>query len=121
MIDDAYVRYVRINLPHARTIVQRIAHALEVLGAFREGENGGAIALSAAVEKLEKEVRPFDEDPAMVGQALLLLGAIHNVQIPEEDEILTAIEDERARQVNETGDEQGPSGGPDREGGNYVM
>ena len=30
--------------------------------------------------------------------ALLLLGAIHNVQIPEEAEIVRAIEDERARQ-----------------------
>ena len=39
----------------------------------------------------------LDEDPAMVGQSLLLIGAIHNVSIPEEEEIVRAIEDERAR------------------------
>jgi hypothetical protein len=61
----------------------------------------------------------LDEDPAMVGRGLLLLGAIHNVTIPEEDEILEAIEDERARQVNP--DDGGRETDPDPEGGNYVM
>jgi hypothetical protein len=62
--DEAYRRYVLINLPHARTIVQRIARNLEVLGAFREDENGGALALHAAFDAVEKQVRPYDEDPA---------------------------------------------------------
>ena len=64
MSDADYHRYVQINLPHARTIVQRIARSLEALGAFREGEDGGAMALHAAYEALEQRLRPFDEDPA---------------------------------------------------------
>ena len=57
---------------------------------------------------------------AIGGVALLLLGAIHNVTIPEEGEILEAIEDERARQAAEVPGEDGPSG-PDQGGGSYVM
>jgi hypothetical protein len=64
MSDERYQRYVRINLPHARTIGQRIAHELELLGAFREGENGGAVELHAAITAIEQVLRPFDEDPA---------------------------------------------------------
>ena len=51
-------------------------------------------------------------------RSLLLLGAINNVRIPEEDEILQAIEEERARQAGETDD---PAVGSEREGGDYVM
>jgi hypothetical protein len=65
MSDADYQRYVRINLPHARTIIQRIARSLEALGAFREGENGGSLALHEAFEALEQQARPYDEDPAM--------------------------------------------------------
>ncbi|MBN2371706.1 MAG: hypothetical protein JXO72_14580 [Vicinamibacteria bacterium] len=62
--EESYRRYVRINLPHARTIVQRIGRSLENLGAFREAENGGAVVLSEAIASLEREVRQYDEDPA---------------------------------------------------------
>jgi hypothetical protein len=61
--DDAYRRYVRINLPHARTIVMRIGRSLEALGAFGEAGDGGAVSLHRAFEALERDVRPFDEDP----------------------------------------------------------
>lgn len=64
MNDDAYRRYVRINLPHARTIVERIGRSLEALGAFAEAGNGGVPALRTAYQDLEGAVRPFDEDPA---------------------------------------------------------
>jgi hypothetical protein len=74
------------------------------------------------MEELIDPLRDWlDEDPAMVGQGLLLLGAIHNVPIPEEEEILQAIEDERARQAGDGGDAEGPLGGNDREGGDYLM
>jgi HEAT repeat protein len=63
----------------------------------------------------------LEEDPAMVGQALLLLGSIHNVRIPEEAEILRAIEDERARQAREEPEDDGTPGGPEKEGEDYVM
>ena len=64
MGDEEYRRYVRINLPHARTIVARIGRSLEALGAFGEAGDGGAIALHEAFEALEREAQPFDEDPA---------------------------------------------------------
>jgi len=61
--DEAYRRYVRINLPHARTIVARIGRSLEALGAFGAAGDGGAVGLHEAFERLEREVQPFDEDP----------------------------------------------------------
>jgi len=65
MADDAaYRRYVNINLPHARTVVQRIGRSLEALGAFGAASNGGAQVLHAAFDRLEREVEPFEEDPA---------------------------------------------------------
>lgn len=63
----------------------------------------------------------LEQDPALVGQGLLLLGAIHEVPIPEEEEILLAIaEDARARRAPERGEDDAPDG-PDPEGGGYVM
>jgi len=69
MTDERYQRYLRINLPHARTIAQRIARELEMLDAFREGQNGGAVALHTALGTLQQLLRPFDDDPALA-QAL---------------------------------------------------
>ncbi len=63
MDDSDYHRYVRINLPHARTIVQRIGRSLEALGAFGESGNGGALALHGAFGALEQALREFEEDP----------------------------------------------------------
>ncbi len=61
----------------------------------------------------------LEEDPALVGQGVLLLGAIHNVKIPEEEEILRAIEDERQRLEAEP-EADDSWGGPDRDGGSYL-
>ena len=63
MKDEDYQRYVRINLPHARTIAARVGRTLEALGAFGEGGNGGALALHGAFDALEQCLRAFDEDP----------------------------------------------------------
>lgn len=63
--DEAYRRYVQINLPHARTIVARIGRSLEALGAFGEKGNGGAMTLHGAFGRLEESVLEFDEDPAL--------------------------------------------------------
>jgi hypothetical protein len=72
-------------------------------------------------EELIEPLRDWlDEDPAMVGQGLLLLGAIHNVDIPEEEDIVRAIEDERARRSEAPAEGDNPID-PDTEGGNYVM
>ena len=64
-VADDYDRYVNLNLPHARTVIQRIGRMLEFLGAFGEGGNGGAPALHTAFAALEKEAAPYDEDPAL--------------------------------------------------------
>jgi len=61
----------------------------------------------------------LDEDPALVGQGLLLIGAIHDVTIPEEAEILRAIEDERARVAALNSEGSGPVVSDD--GGSYLM
>jgi hypothetical protein len=61
MDDRDYGRYVRINLPHARTIVQRIGRSLEALGAFPAGQAEGDLHLRLAT--LEETLREFDEDP----------------------------------------------------------
>lgn len=61
MDDRDYERYVRINLPHARTIVQRIGRSLETLGAFPDEQAGGE--LHDALVALEGTLRDFDEDP----------------------------------------------------------
>jgi hypothetical protein len=65
MTDPAYQRYVHINLPHARTIIQRIGRSLDVLGAFGEAANGGASALHEAYHLLETAAQPFDDDPPL--------------------------------------------------------
>ena len=91
---------------------------------FLEEVGPGATAEWVSLFGTEELIEPLrdwlDEDTAMVGQGLLLLGAIHNVRIPEEEEILRAIEDERARQGGEPEDE-GSRGGTEDEGGEYVM
>jgi hypothetical protein len=63
MRDEDYKRYVRINLPHARTIVHRIGRTLDALGAFGHQGNGGAQVLADAVARVEQSLRPFDADP----------------------------------------------------------
>jgi hypothetical protein len=62
MYDGDYERYVRINLPHARSIVQRIGRSLVALGAFPEEGSPGE--LHDSLTDLEASVREFDEDPA---------------------------------------------------------
>jgi len=61
--DEDYHRYVRINLPHARTIAARIGRTLEALGGFAEGGDGGALAQHGTFDALEQGLRAFDEDP----------------------------------------------------------
>jgi hypothetical protein len=65
MSEADYDRYVRINLPHARTIVARIGRSLEAHGTFGEAGNGGAFELYERYQALERELRDFDDDPAL--------------------------------------------------------
>lgn len=61
--DQAYARYVQINLPHSRTIIQRIGRTLEALGTFGEAGNGSAQELHVAYRALDDIAGPYDEDP----------------------------------------------------------
>ena len=63
MKDEDYQRWVRLNLPHARTVTQRIGRSLEALGAFGESSNGDAAALSSAFDDLEQRLRGYNSDP----------------------------------------------------------
>jgi hypothetical protein len=60
--DEAYRRYVRINLPHAHSVAGRIARTLEALGAFGEGGNGSGV-LRAVWTRLEEALAEFSDDP----------------------------------------------------------
>jgi len=90
---------------------------------FMQEVGPGTTAEWASLFGTEEMIDPLrdwlEEDPAMIGQGLLLLGSIHNVRIPEEEEILRAIENERARQAREPED-GGVSDRPECEGGGYV-
>ncbi len=90
------------------------------MGAVGPGTTAEWISLFGVEETIDPLRDWLEEDPVMVGQGLLLVGAIHNVTIPEEDEILQAIEDERARQANQP-DRPDPLSDPDPDGGSYVM
>jgi hypothetical protein len=63
MDDPDYERYVRINLPHARTIVDRIGRSLAALSAAAAEGNGHGATLDAAFARLERALRDYDQDP----------------------------------------------------------
>ncbi len=98
-------------------VTRHIDWFMDAVGAGQTAEWVGVLGVEELIDPLRDRL---DDDPPMVGQALLLLGAIHNVKIPEEGEILEAIEDERARQAGDGRDEEGPTG-PEQGGGSYVM
>src|SRR5262245_24736246 len=61
MDDRDYKRFVAINLPHARTLVQRLGRTLTALGALPEDAVGEG-PLYDALCRLEAGLRDFDED-----------------------------------------------------------
>lgn len=73
--EEDYRRYVTLNLPHSRTIIARIWRSLEAMGAFGEQGNGSGTALGLALEALDQEARPYEEDPPLE-QALAAADAI---------------------------------------------
>ena len=83
------------------------------------GSTAEWVSLFGTQELIDPLREWLEDDPALVGQGVLLLGAIHNVRIPEEEDILRAIEDERRRMESEP-EADGPGGGSDRDGGSYL-
>jgi hypothetical protein len=67
--DDEYNRYVTLNLPHSRTIVQRIWRSLDAQDAFAETGDGAGTTLGLALTALDEQVRPYEDDPP-IDQAL---------------------------------------------------
>jgi hypothetical protein len=63
MKEEEHRRWVRLNLPHARTVAQRIGRSLEALGGFGSLGNGDGARLAHAFDALETHLRGFDEDP----------------------------------------------------------
>jgi hypothetical protein len=63
MKDEDYKRWVRLNLPHARTVAQRVGRSLDGLSAFSEAGNGHGAPLAEAFDALEQRLRGFDDDP----------------------------------------------------------
>jgi hypothetical protein len=60
--DEAYRRYTFINLPHAKTIAERIERMLEALGAHDAAGNGQG-ELAERLGELVKQLAPFVDDP----------------------------------------------------------
>jgi len=58
-------RYAWINLPHARTVLERIARSLEALGGFGEAGNGDRGRVHATLTELETELAAHPEDPPL--------------------------------------------------------
>jgi hypothetical protein len=139
LMGEAIVQPARAKL-EARSLDPDAAHSLLVL-LCDLGSRGSYEAVTSNLDWFMDEVGPgstaewvslfgtqelidplrdwLEEDPALVGQGVLLLAAIHNVRIPEEEEILRAIEDERQRLEAEP-EADGAGGGPDRDGGSYL-
>jgi hypothetical protein len=63
MNEHDHQRWARLNLPHARTVLQRIGRSLEALGAFGGAGDGDGEPLGDAFDALERRLRGFDEDP----------------------------------------------------------
>ncbi len=97
-------------------VLDRLDWFLEEAG---PGNTAEWISLFGTEELIEILRDWIDDDPVMVGQALLTLGALHDVEIPEEEEILQAIELENARMDREVG-KAGSLTGADN-GDEYVM
>jgi HEAT repeat protein len=100
-------------------VAQHLDWFMDIVG---PGTTAEWVSLFGTEELIDPLRDWLEVDTAAVGQGLLLIGAIHNVPIPEEEEILEAIEDARARQQSQdTSEDDGPPGGPDSPGGSYVM
>lgn len=63
MDDAAFRRYAEINLPHARTVAERVLRTLEALDAFGQAGNGGGLGLRDAIARLEHALMRFLDDP----------------------------------------------------------
>jgi hypothetical protein len=98
-----------------------LALLLDHFDDFIEGVGAGEVAewtaLLGARELFEPLHRHLLQDMPRVGQALLLLGSIHNIPVPEESQIQAAIDDYWRRHPPS----DAPGGGGEDDSGPYVM
>ncbi|HKY30998.1 MAG TPA: hypothetical protein VJV23_00560 [Candidatus Polarisedimenticolia bacterium] len=111
---DALQSLVRIacEMSHEsslRLLLEAGDEILDRLGPEAASECAGLLGRQEMVPHLR---RWLERSPAMVGHSLLLIGAINNLPIPEEESILKAIDDYWK------GSNDGAEGGPS---GSYVM
>lgn len=99
---------LRVVLDHFDTFVE----------AAGPGDAARWMSLFGARELIDPLRRILPQDMAQVGQAVLLLGGIHNLHVPEEGAIRRAI-DEYWKEQPEGSD--GGEPGPDDGSGKYVM
>ena len=99
-----------------KVVLDHFDFFIEAAGA---GNAARWLSLFGARELIDPLRRQLPKDTAQVGQALLLLGAVHNVRVPEEAAIRSAIDDywKKHPDGGEDGDEPGPGDGSDK----YLM
>ncbi|HET6374019.1 MAG TPA: hypothetical protein VFG76_11985 [Candidatus Polarisedimenticolia bacterium] len=88
-----------------RLLVDNLDEVFEVLGPEISSDLAGLVAHQELLPHLR---RWLQRSPAMIGQTLLLVGALHNIPIPEEESILQAIDDYWKGASD--GADEGPSG-----------
>jgi len=83
------------------------------------GNSARWISLLGARELIDPLRRHLPKDTAQVGQAILLLAAIHNIRVPEEAAIRRAIDEfwKKHPEEGEDGGDPGPGDGSDK----YLM
>ncbi len=108
---------ILVETGDAASLALLLDHFEDFVDGVGAGEVAEWSALLGAKELFEPLHRHLQQDVARVGQALLLLGAIHNIPVPEESQIQAAI-DEYWRRHPPTG---GPGGDGDDGSGPYLM
>ena len=89
-----------------RLVIEHFDEILETIGPEAAAEAASLLGHQDLIPHLR---RWLSRSPAMVGHALLVIGGIHNLPIPEEESILKAIDDYWKR-ADESEGTSGPSG-----------
>jgi HEAT repeat protein len=106
-----------VGTPEALKLV--LEHLEFFVDAAGPGNSARWISLLGSRELIDPLRRHLPKDTAQVGQAILLLAAIHNTRVPEEAAIRQAIDDfwKKHPEEGEDGEDPGPGDGSDK----YLM
>ncbi len=95
-------------------MLEQFDQICEIVGPDAAAEAAGVLARAELMPHLR---RWLPRDTAMVGHAMLLVGAVNNLPIPEEESILKAIDDYWKGSVEEAEERQDPESAT----GRYLM